>query len=133
MRTYPPQMAIVRRVHAVKGRMAKFSSRFVCPEVPSTCSYQESPMNVRTFVALSVIAALATSSVAGLAQTQAGKTGTGGVGAVAGQEGTSLATTAIIAAAVIAAAVGIAVAIGGDDSNSGPGVAASVVSTTTTR
>jgi hypothetical protein len=64
-----------------------------------------------------------------LAQSQAGRTGVGGV-AVAGQEGGSLATTAIVAGAVIAAAVGIAVAIGGDDSDAKTPVS-SVVSTTT--
>jgi hypothetical protein len=87
-------------------------------------------MKVRaSLVTATVVAVLATAPMVGLAQSQADRTGTGGV--AAGQEGSSgLVTTAVIAGAVIAAAVGIAVAVGSNDDN-GTQALTTVTSTTT--
>jgi len=75
--------------------------------------------------------ALTAATVPGFAQSQADRTGTGGVAPVAGQDAGSLATTAIVAGAVIAGAIGIAVAVSSDDDENTPSVA--TVTSTTTR
>lgn len=84
-----------------------------------------------SFAVATLIAALAAAPLTGLAQSQADRTGTGGVSHAAGQEGPGVGTTALIAGGVIAAAIGIAVAVSSsDDENS---VAVTTVTSTATR
>jgi len=81
---------------------------------------------------VALAAALACGAMPGYAQSQADRTGAGGVAPAAGQEVGSLATTALVVGGVIAGAVGIAVAAsGGDDESSGASVA--TITSTTTR
>lgn len=89
-------------------------------------------MSMRKVLGLVVLAAALTSAtVPGLAQSQADRTGTGGVAPAAGQEAGSLVTTALVAGAVIAGAIGIAVAVSSDDDEKTPTVA--TITSTTTR
>lgn len=84
-----------------------------------------------SFAVATLIAALAAAPMTGLAQSQADRTGTGGVTHAAGQETPAIATTALIAGGVIAAAIGIAVAVSSDDDENS--VSVSTVTSTTTR